>query len=126
KKKIVKDSLDNISNIELLAPLPYDELIYIMNTSHIILTDSGGIQEEAPTLNVPVIVMREKTERMEGIERGCAILAGTQTKSISSKFSKIMDNESLYNKMASTKNPYGEGNSSEKIISILEDQLPNM
>ena len=81
-QEVVYKSLDQFENIKLIDPLPYDELIYVMSKSWLIMTDSGGIQEESPTLNIPLIVMRDTTERMEGIEAGCSVLGGTSTSGI--------------------------------------------
>lgn len=116
----VKILLRGIRNICLMEALPYDKLIYIMSKSTIIMTDSGGIQEEAPTFHVPVLVMREKTERNEGIKAGCAILTGTSTEKIVRNFIKIMSNHKLYKRMSSVENPYGDGNTAKKIGAILE------
>ena len=118
-QNIVYDSLSKHENIHLIAPLPYDELVYIMSNSWLIITDSGGIQEEAPSLNVPLIVMRDKTERQEGIESGCSILGGTKTHSILVEFDKIMKSKSYYQKMAVAENPYGRGDTSKSILKAL-------
>ena len=119
-QEIVYRLLDGIPNVELINPLPYDELIYVMSNAHLILTDSGGIQEEAPTFDIPIVVMRDKTEREEGIEAGCALLAGTTKEGIIDAFVQIADNKELYEKMAAAKNPYGDGTTSKQIVQILE------
>lgn len=119
-REIVYKELENLSNILLLDPLPYDELIFLMNKSHIILTDSGGIQEEAPSLGIPLLVMRDNTERPEGIEAGCAVLCGTSTDGIITHFEKVYNNPEVYRSMSSTKNPYGDGKSSDRIREVLE------
>ncbi len=119
-QKIVYETLTPFGNIKLIDPLPYDELIYLMSQSWLIMTDSGGIQEEAPSLNVPIIVMRDKTEREEGIESGCAVLGGTNTKSILKQFDKIFSSQNIYEKMKNTKNPYGDGSTSKKVVKYLE------
>lgn len=118
---VVYRKLGNHSNIFLIDPLPYDELIYIMNRSYIILTDSGGIQEEAPSFGIPLIVMRNNTERPEGIDSGCAVLSGTTSDGIIANFEKIYTNPALYKKMSNTPNPYGDGKSATRIKEILED-----
>lgn len=114
-REIVYAELGAISNVKLIDPLPYDQLVFLMNECYMILTDSGGIQEEAPTLGKPVIVLRDTTERPEGIELGCSVLAGTETKTIVEKFVEICGNSELYTKMSSAGNPYGDGNASKLI-----------
>lgn len=120
-KKVVHEELSDIKNVQLIQPLPYDKLIYLMSKATMILTDSGGIQEEAPTFDVPIVVMRNKTEREEGIEAGCAVLAGTTEEGIYSHFTKIMDDAALYLQMTKAKNPYGDGTTSQQIVAILEE-----
>ena len=102
-----------------MDPLTYQELIWLMNKSYLILTDSGGIQEEAPSLGKPVVVMREFTERTEGIEAGNAILAGVGYKKIIDIASNILDSEDIYKKMSKAINPYGDGKTAQRIIQIL-------
>ena len=84
------------------------------------MTDSGGIQEEAPSLNIPAIVMRSETERTEGIKAGCTKLAGTNKEKIIKVFEEIVGNSRLYNEMASVSNPYGDGLASERILRLIE------
>lgn len=103
-------------NIKLIEPLDYLTFIRLMSLSHIILTDSGGVQEEAPSLGKPVLVMRETTERPEAIETGVVKLVGTNPFKIVESVSELLLDSSAYNKMASKNNPYGNGDSSEKII----------
>jgi UDP-N-acetylglucosamine 2-epimerase (non-hydrolysing) len=122
-KDKVELMLGGVSNVYLDEPLPYDELIYLMNRSYLILTDSGGIQEEGPSLNVPILVMRDTTERPEGIEAGCSLLVGTAPENIIEAFTHLMNESSVYNKMVSSSNPYGDGRSSGKIVDILEQVL---
>lgn len=111
----VHELLRDIDNLFLLPPLQYDEWVYIMNKCSLILTDSGGIQEEAPALDIPVIVMRDKTERPEGITAGGAVLSGTSRKSILAHFASIMENVDVRVAMQQAENPYGDGKSSERI-----------
>ena len=118
-QKVVYATLEQFENIKLIDPLPYDELIYIMSQSWLIMTDSGGIQEEAPALNIPIIVMRETTERIEGIESGCSVLGGTKSERILKEFNKIIESKELYQKMANSLNPYGQGDTSKKIVEYL-------
>jgi UDP-N-acetylglucosamine 2-epimerase (non-hydrolysing) len=107
-------------NIKLIAPLDYPELIWMMNRSHIILTDSGGIQEEAPSLGKPVLVLREVTERTEGVDSGTAILVGSDKEKIISETNKLLTDTAHYHLISKASNPYGDGSTSEKIKSILK------
>ncbi len=115
----VNELLSGLSNIHLLKPLPYGEMIFLMSKARLILTDSGGIQEEAPALHVPFIVLRDVTERPEGIAAGCGILAGTEKNKIVSAFNSIYDHPANYDRMARSVNPYGDGTSSRQIVSLL-------
>ena len=119
----VNEILSSIANVKLISPVPYDELVYLMNRSHLILTDSGGIQEEAPSLNVPVIVLRNETERMEGIEAGCSVLAGNNKQTIIDSIIRIDKDKRIYNRMSSVKNPYGDGKTSKRIVQVLKKFL---
>ncbi len=120
---MVRPQLKDISNVFLIEPVGYDDLIYLLRQSFCVITDSGGIQEEAPSLNVPILVTRDTTERPEGIESGCALLVGTNKYEIVSKFTILMNDEMLLNRMKNAPNPYGKGNSSEEIVTIIENQL---
>lgn len=111
--------LSGLDNVILERPLPYDELIYLMSRSYILLTDSGGIQEEGPSLNVPILVMRDTTERPEGIESGCAVLVGTSVEKIITEFNRLVENETYYKMMADAPNPYGDGQAARYIIDHL-------
>ncbi|WGZ96180.1 MAG: UDP-N-acetylglucosamine 2-epimerase (non-hydrolyzing) [Candidatus Thiothrix putei] len=115
--------LAGYDNIKLIDPVPYDEMVYLMSRAWLIMTDSGGIQEEAPSLNKPVIVMRETTERPEGIASGCSVLGGISAESIYQNFCRINDSEIIYRQMAAALTPYGNGKSSLKIASILKNSL---
>lgn len=114
--------LGNNPQILLIDPLPYAHLLWLMAESTLILTDSGGIQEEAPSLNKPVIVLRDVTERVEGIEMGTAVLTGTNTEKIVRATTLLLRDEKAYQIMADKPNPYGDGNASARIATILEDQ----
>ncbi|MFZ4678618.1 MAG: non-hydrolyzing UDP-N-acetylglucosamine 2-epimerase [Flavobacterium sp.] len=107
------------NNIKLISPLDYPELIWMMDKSNIILTDSGGIQEEAPSLGKPVLVMRTVTERTEGIDAKTAILVGSDKAKIVSETLKLIQNQDYYLSVATASNPYGDGTTSEKIKQIL-------
>ncbi len=113
----------NRENIKLLPPLNYPAFLWLMNRSHLVLTDSGGIQEEAPSLGKPVLVLREVTERTEGIEAGTALLAGTSTEVIVRETKNLLDNADRYRAMARAVNPYGDGTASEQIVSIVDRVL---
>ena len=122
-KKPVIELLSNINNIKLLEPFQYEEFVYLMSRSYLILTDSGGIQEEAPSLGKPVLVMRGKTERPEAIEAGTVKLVGSDKDNIIKEVQKLLNDNSEYQKMSKAHNPYGNGNASEKILNILKDLL---
>jgi len=115
----VNKILKGIKNIYLIEPLEYPYLIWLMNKAYLVLTDSGGIQEEAPSLGKPVLVMREVTERIEGIEAGTAKLVGTDKEKILNEAKTLIENKEEYNKIAKAVNPYGDGNSSIRIKNIL-------
>ncbi|RYD98015.1 MAG: UDP-N-acetylglucosamine 2-epimerase (non-hydrolyzing) [Sphingobacteriales bacterium] len=115
----VQRALSHLPNVILDRPLAYDELVFFMKKSFLILTDSGGIQEEAPSLRIPLIVLRDTTERPEGIERGCAVLAGTGKDAIVHHFEEISGNKELYERMAAAGNPYGDGTASLQIADAL-------
>jgi UDP-N-acetylglucosamine 2-epimerase len=120
--KPIKEHLSNISNISIMDSLDYLTFTHLMKHSYIILTDSGGIQEEAPGLGIPVLVLRELTERTEAITQGTALMVGTETKNIVSTTRILLDNESTYNSMVKNINPFGDGNASKKIADILITQ----
>jgi UDP-N-acetylglucosamine 2-epimerase (non-hydrolysing) len=111
--------LKDYSNIFLLDPLDYPNMIWILDKSYLVLTDSGGIQEEAPSLNKPLLVLRDFTERVEGINAGIAKLIGTNKDVIVSEVTKLLQDEIYYGNMISKINPYGDGTTSMKITNIL-------
>ena len=112
-------SNNNNDNIFLIEPLEYFSFLYLMNKSDIILTDSGGIQEEAPSLGKPVLVMRNTTERPEALNAGTVKLVGTDFNKITKEVSTLLENKELYNQMSLAINPYGDGHASERIINYL-------
>lgn len=116
----VKKFLSNIGNIYLIAPLQYENFIYLMNKSYLILTDSGGIQEEAPSLGKPVLVMRDTTERPEALEAGTVKLVGTNSQTIINEVQNLLDNTIEYTKMSKSYNPYGDGKACAKIIKFIK------
>jgi UDP-N-acetylglucosamine 2-epimerase (non-hydrolysing) len=115
----VRKILSGLKNVHLIEPLDYFIFVWLMNRAYLILTDSGGIQEEAPSLGKPVLVMRKKTERTEGIEAGTAKLVGTDTERIYAETNKLLRNTKLYQKMSKAVNPYGDGKAAERIIKAL-------
>jgi len=117
-QKVIYTSLSGHKNIHLLEPLQYLQFVFLMNKSRLILTDSGGIQEEAPSLGKPVLVMREVTERHEALEAGAVKLVGTDSEKIFSETSRLLKNDLEYSKMSITQNPYGDGNAAVRIAKI--------
>ena len=114
--------LSDVQNIHLIPPLGYQNFIRLMDRAHLILTDSGGIQEEAPSLNKPTLVMRDCTERPEGIDAGVVRLVGTEPQNIISGVAELLDDTDAYEAMSSAVNPYGDGTASEQIAQILSDR----
>ena len=119
-QKPVNFFLEGIKNIFLIPPQDYLPFIFLMKKSYLILTDSGGVQEEAPSLGKPVLVMRDTTERMEGVFSGTAELVGTETKKIITSVEKLLRDKIEYNKMAKSVNPYGNGDSSKIIYNFID------
>ncbi|RMF92205.1 MAG: UDP-N-acetylglucosamine 2-epimerase (non-hydrolyzing) [Candidatus Schekmanbacteria bacterium] len=119
-QKPVKRILGNIDNIKLIEPLDYFPFVYLMSKSYFIITDSGGIQEEAPSIGKPVLVMRNKTERPEALKAGTVKLVGTDRRKIEDEANKLINNKKYYLKMARAHNPYGDGKASQRIVSVME------
>lgn len=115
--------LKGTPRVHLIEPVDYPRLVYLLSRATLVLTDSGGIQEEAPTLGKPVLVMREVTERPEGIDAGCAQLVGTDERRIIEAASTLLDDAAAYARMAQAKNPYGDGTAAEQIAAILEREV---
>jgi UDP-N-acetylglucosamine 2-epimerase (non-hydrolysing) len=111
--------LGEVERIHLIEPLDYLPFTYLMNRAHLILTDSGGIQEEAPSLGKPVLVMRETTERPEAVEAGIVKLVGTSVEKILTETSTLLSDAGAYRRMSIAQNPYGNGNACQKIVEIL-------
>lgn len=120
-QKPVNELLSGISNIHLIAPQDYLPFVYLMNRSYLILTDSGGIQEEAPSLGKPVLVMRDTTERPEAVDAGTVKLVGTDAALIQQSVIELLENQNLYQTMAAAHNPYGDGTTSQKIAIFLKE-----
>ena len=119
---VVHKELQGIKNVKLLPPLSYIDLVYLMSKSKIILTDSGGIQEEAPSLRKPVLILRNITERPEVIEAGFGKIVGTDIDRIIQEVDTLLNNRGVYEKMISGENPFGDGTTAEKILKILLDE----
>lgn len=119
-QKPVNELLSGISNIHLIAPQDYLPFVYLMNRSYLILTDSGGIQEEAPSLGKPVLVMRDTTERPEAVDAGTVKLVGTDATLIQQSVIELLENQNLYQTMAAAHNPYGDGTACQQIINALK------
>ena len=122
-RKPVNDILKDVSNIKLIEPLDYLDFVYLMSKSYLILTDSGGIQEEAPSLGKPVLVMRETTERPEAVEAGTVKLVGTDKEKIVSEVENLLNDKTAYERMSKAHNPYGDGKASERIVEFLKENL---
>lgn len=118
-RKTVDRLLKGVKNIHLTEPLDYQAFIYLMNKAYLILTDSGGIQEEAPSLGKPVLVMRDTTERPEAIEAGTVKLVGTDVKKITQAVDSLLNDNKIYKAMRLIHNPYGDGKACERIIQRL-------
>ena len=116
----VKKILSDVENIILIDPLAYQDFIWLMNRSKIIITDSGGVQEEAPSLGKPVLVMRDTTERPEAVEAGTVLLVGTNDELIVSKALNLLNNNDDFEKMSKLHNPYGDGLASKRIVEFIK------
>ncbi len=120
-QKPVNEILSNTPNVYLIEPLQYEQFIYMMNKSYFIITDSGGVQEEAPSLGKPVLVMRDTTERPEAVDAGTVKLVGTNKEVIIEEAQKLLDNKEEYEKMSKAHNPYGDGKACERIVNFIRD-----
>jgi len=115
----VREHLTGIANVFLIEPLEYLPFVFLMNRSYLVLTDSGGIQEEAPSLGKPVLVMRDVTERPEAVEAGTVMLVGTDSDKIVKFTQQLLDDNAFYQRMSHAHNPYGDGKSSQRIVDVL-------
>ncbi len=122
-RNTVFKKLDKVDRIKLIEPLDYAPFCALMKHAHIILTDSGGVQEEAPSLGVPVLVLRDETERPEAVESGCVKLVGTDREKIKSTVNKLLSDEEFYNSMKMAVNPYGDGLASKRIANIIKTKF---
>ncbi len=119
----IKAALGDRPRVFLTEPLDYTELVGAISGCHILLTDSGGLQEEAPSLGKPVLVLRETTERPEAVEAGTAKLIGTDPQAILDCTAELLENQAIYQQMATAINPFGDGQASERIVKIAQDYL---
>jgi UDP-N-acetylglucosamine 2-epimerase (non-hydrolysing) len=122
-QKPVNDLLSNFSNVHLIPPLDYEPFVYLLKSCYLVLTDSGGIQEEAPSLGKPVLVMRDVTERPEAVEAGTVKLVGAKKTSIVYHIDKLLTDHDYYETMSQAHNPYGDGKACEKIVRHIKDKL---
>lgn len=122
-RRAAHEELDGFDRLRIIDPLEVVDFHNFMARSHLILTDSGGIQEEAPSLGKPVLVMRDTTERPEGVEAGTLRLVGTEEETIYREFSRLLDDPAEYEVMSHASNPYGDGHASERIVDILSNEL---
>lgn len=122
-QKPVNEILSDLTNVYLIEPLQYEEFIYMMSQSYFIITDSGGVQEEAPSLGKPVLVMRDTTERPEAVKAGTVKLVGTDKNILIKEAQTLIDNKGEYEKMAHAHNPYGDGKACYRILKIFNKSL---
>lgn len=122
-REIMNNALGDLDNVAMIEPLDYPNFVGLLDNCTFMLTDSGGVQEEAPALGKPVLVMRDTTERPEGVAAGTAKLVGTDTKTIVEEANKLLDNKAYYDSMAKAHNPFGDGKSSQRIAQIIEKNL---
>ena len=122
-RKVVYDALRDLKNVILIEPLPYEDLIRLLSQSYLVLTDSGGLQEEAPALGKPVLVLRDETERPELVECGGSILVGSNADVIYNQTVRLMTDENFYNSMVIGKSPYGDGRTGENLVRILRQKF---
>lgn len=122
-QKPVNNILGGIANIYLIEPLEYETFLYLMNQSYLIITDSGGIQEEAPSLGKPVLVMRETTERPEALEAGTVKLVGTDSSKIIEEAQQLLNDSESYHRMSQAYNPYGDGSACKRIVNYIKKEI---
>lgn len=122
-RKVMNEGLAGLDNVALIEPLDYPHFARLLNIAEIMLTDSGGVQEEAPALGKPVLVMRETTERPEGVDAGTAKLVGTDAATIVTEISTLLDHSEAYEAMARAHNPFGDGRSSGRIVELLANEI---
>lgn len=119
-QKPVYEILSEVDNIHLISPLAYPAFVWLMNQSYLIITDSGGVQEEAPSLGKPVLVMRDTTERPEAVDAGTVILVGTDKDKITKECQELLTNDAKYKNMSALHNPYGDGKACQRIVKFIK------
>jgi len=122
-QKPVNEILSGFDNVWLIEPLVYDEFVYLLSYSYLVLTDSGGIQEEAPSLGKPVLVMRDVTERPEAVKAGTVKLVGASKKNIINNIDMLLNDENLYSKMSKAHNPFGDGKACNRIVNFIKGKI---
>lgn len=122
-RKVMEAALGDLANVALIEPLDYPHFAHLLSLAEIMLTDSGGVQEEAPALGKPVLVMRETTERPEGVAAGTARLVGTETSVIVTELFTLLDDKAAYESMARAHNPFGDGQSARRIVELLANEV---
>ena len=122
-RSVMNSALAGLDNVAMIEPLDYPHFARLIDIAHIMLTDSGGVQEEAPALGKPVLVMRETTERPEGVAAGTARLVGTDSQTIISELSTLLDDKAAYEAMARAHNPFGDGHSARRIVELLAHEI---
>jgi UDP-N-acetylglucosamine 2-epimerase (non-hydrolysing) len=119
----MNQALGGLSNVALIEPLDYPHFVRLLSIAEIMLTDSGGVQEEAPALGKPVLVMRETTERPEGVSAGTARLVGTDATRIVTELFNLLDDKAAYEAMARAHNPFGDGQSAGRIVELIGNEI---
>jgi UDP-N-acetylglucosamine 2-epimerase (non-hydrolysing) len=122
-REVVHDVLDGVDRVDLLEPVDYLPFIKLMDSSTLILSDSGGMQEEAPSLGKPVLVLRDTTERPEAVEAGTALLVGTNGERVFGEAARLLSDEPAYQAMARMANPFGDGRAAVRIADVLSESL---
>ena len=112
--------LSNLDNVHLIEPVDYRRFVYLMMKAYIVITDSGGVQEEAPSLGKPVLVMRDVTERPEAVDAGTVRLVGTERLRIEAEANRLLDEPVAYEEMSHAHNPYGDGHAAERIVKRIQ------
>ena len=122
-RSVIQQGLGNTPRVSLIEPLDYVQFVALMDASWLVLSDSGGVQEEAPALGKPVLVMRETTERPEGVSAGTARLVGTDEDRIVTEIFTLLDDKAAYEAMARAHNPFGDGRSAARIVELLGNEI---
>jgi UDP-N-acetylglucosamine 2-epimerase (non-hydrolysing) len=120
---VIVPELGDLAAVRLVDPLDYEDFVHLLARSYLVLTDSGGVQEEAPSLGKPVLVLRDVTERPEGVEAGTAVLVGTEPATIVAEASRLLEDAEAYARRACIANPYGDGRAAERIVDALAERF---